>query len=322
MSEPPGATMEDVSRAQFIFIVEPEEEGLHQVPAALLGEELLALSALLGRANDHLNRNEKKLMVAVHANPRGGSLEVDLLVEVGTIWEQAKALFTSDSYSTAKEILTVLGIGKASTGVIRLWKKLRGRTPDQVKDAPPSESGREQVTIILQQETIIVEKVVFEMANDDGIKRAGARLLGPALAPGIAAIAFKSEGKVTERIDSAEASQLREDLSATVEPELEIALPTSTRRALLYPQKVWFEKGNKWQLTDGSARYNVAIADEGFLKQVEAGEVALTHLTELDVDIATETLRGPDGLEARHVVTRVHSWRNPRAPRDLFGSDT
>ena len=241
---------------------------------------------------------------------------IDLVLSLldGTTFSSCSAL---SNCKTAKDLLWLLGIGSPVTGLIQLLKWLKGRKPEKVEPLQAVDgSVGPVVQITAGPDSIVVGQIVYNLGSDPAVRDAARRLARPASTPGIKAIEFK--------VDDSSSSITREDASdisvpeEVVEEPEELLLPKSQRRAIVKPVKVWFEKGNRWQFSDGNNNFNADVADETFLGDLRQGTVQLGHNTELEVDLSWETFRSPKGLDTRYVVERVHRLREPGRQEMLF----
>ena len=307
--------MPEVSRASFTVALEPQGGG-HEVDAAVLGEELLAVASLVSAANRALHGERVRASVQVIAKPKEGSLEVELSVALVTLWDHVKTLFGGDDYKSAIEVLKLLGVYGLPGGGGLFWylKKLQGRKAEKV-EPQPSQIAEGSVVVQVSGENIVVNKLVVQLSEDRGVREASNRVVRPVAAPGMEALEFRGErGEPVERISREDAGAIS-SFAEPAEAVPEIVVEPSTHREVLRPLKVWLERGNKWQLTNGSVRFNAEIRDENFLRQVESCEHSFNHNTEIEVDLTSETVRTADGeLQANYWVDKVHDVRQRSRP--------
>ena len=99
------------------------------------------------------------------------------------------------------------------------------------------------------------------------------------------------------------------------EPAGEPIVPPVEVTAALQPVKVWFEKGNKWQFSDGERTFNADVQDEEFLDQVISGQQRFGHGDVLVTQLRYETVQTPVGLQTNYTVLKVHQViQAPRQP--------
>ena len=307
--------MADVSRAAFSIAVQPEDDKLHEVHAGVLGEELIAFSQFVSAAAIALQGKEARATLAVTASPREGSLIIYLALSLPD-GDTLNFLLSPEGIKSAAELLAAIGVG--AKGLLGLLKWLRGRKPDKVEPVL-DQSGKATplVNIVIGSQNITVNRNVYKLSSDPATRDAAQRVVKPVRTPGIRAIEFRDEEQNVTSITRDDAA----DISASEElielPE-ELLLPKSVRPAVVLPIKVWFEKGNLWQFSGGSQKFNADVADEDFLDAVRRGEVKFGHDTEMVVDLSSETFRSSKGLETRYVVERVLDVREPPRSVPLF----
>ncbi len=302
--------MEDVTKAKFTVALEPEESAGHAVDAGALGGALLAANALVLAANRALNEDRYRAAVMIRANPSTGSVEVDLEVLVA-LWDQAKSLFGSANYITAKEILELLGLSIGG-GLLGLLKRIRGR---RIEKAAAAEKEQAELVIEGEPESVFVPRKVLILYENVAVRTEVERLAETVATPGVAAVSIRSEGKEVERIDRESVTAYRLPKRREQEPAGEPIVPPVEVTAALQPVKVWFEKGNKWQFSDGARTFNADVQDEAFLDDVISGRQRFGHGDVLVVQLRYETVQTPVGLQTNYTVVKVHQVR--QAPRQL-----
>lgn len=310
--------VEGMAEARFTAVFEPEDEGTHEIDAAALGEALIALSSLLTTANRSLNGDRAEVQIRVEANPKQGSILIDLVVNQGLL-DQVKSLLVTGGFHSAKEVLEFLGIsgGTAGAGLIAFLKWKKNRAIE--KKAPGPAPGTTSVTIA--DSTVVVNNFVIQLADDAAVRAATERLADTLGNPGVKALAFRDRGVEVERLARRDVEALQR--GPAQEPEVAAVEPVLSSRATMVvePMKVWLDRSdreNKWQFSDGGRLFNAEILDQHFLEEVRAGRVAFRVGTTMRVEMAYSTRRTAAGLQTDFSVVKVLEVTDPPIQPRLF----
>ena len=311
--------MDSMTRAKFTVALEPEDSEAHVVDAAALGAALIASSSLVKAANRALNGDRYQAEVKIRANPSEGSVEVNLEVVVA-LWEQARALLTSADYLTAREILELLGFGGvAAGGLMKLVRYVKGR---KITKAEPADRGMAEVAVEGESAELVIERKVLVLYQDVTVRASLERLAATAATPGVQAVSIRSSGKELDRIERREVPVYCVPRRTEPEPQGQPIVPVSTMTVALQPVKVWFEKGNKWQFSDGERTFNADVQDETFIDQVISGKQRFGHGDVLLTQLRYETVQTPAGLQTNYTVVKVERViQSPRQPSLFEESD-
>lgn len=309
--------VEGMPEAKFTAVFEPEGEDQHEVDAAALGEALLALSSILTTANRRLNGEKAEIRIRVEANPKEGSILIDLVVNQGLL-DHVKSLLHAGGFHSAKEILEFVGFkGLPAGGLVWLLKKLQGKKPEKIE--PGKVAGTSNVTI--ENMTVVINNNVLQLMDDPAVRSSTEKLAATLGNPGLKAIAFRSDGREAQRIERRDVEALRrpqveEPAAATTEPVL-----SQSTTMEVEPMKIWLDRGdreNKWQFSDGGRLFNAEIMDHEFLERMRAGGVSFRVGTTMRVEMAYETRRTPTGLQTEYRVVKVLEVTDPPLRPQLF----
>jgi hypothetical protein len=295
--------MPGVTNAHVTFIFESADESAHEVSAATLGAALLGISSLCEAANRVLNENKTRAQVAVVANPKEGSLEVELGLTIVSHLEGVKALFSMSDVKDALEILRLLGFSTLGAGALAVLKKLKGEKPKKIEA-----KGESEAVVYTKTETITVPKDVIPLLNDLAVRAAIERIATAAADKEVTRLVVVSDSKPAEVITRDDLPALRaptkEELIAAAKP----VVPKTVRRAAIRPVKIWLEDNQqrKWQFSDGAATFNAEVHDPDFLDRVERGR-RFGNRDLLDVELEVESLQLPGGeIHTNYSVLKVH----------------
>jgi hypothetical protein len=82
-----------------------------------------------------------------------------------------------------------------------------------------------------------------------------------------------------------------------------------------------FKGDNKWTLTDGTRRFNVAIKDEAFLEKVSRSQIFFIRGDILRVRLLSRTSKTHDGLKTDYSVLEVLDIIHPNEQLSLSASN-
>lgn len=281
-----------------------------------LAPALLEIGALCERANDILNGDRARIAVQVRADFKTGSFAIDLEV-VQTLVEQVKGALFGQSVQDAKYLLELLGLS-AGGGVIALYKWLRG------KKAKEQSSDARSVTIIINNNTLVLPREVLILYNDDVVRSRVEGTLLPLLKEGIEEFQVRQgpepEPQIVERVtkkEAVEASEARRQESE--EPQEEPAHETVAEVPVIIVKPA-FREGLKWDLArdSRSAKFSATMKDVDFLERAQRREEKFAVGDILVVDLRSRSFLTPQGLRTEHEILQVKRRLEPPTQQTLF----
>ncbi len=150
-----------------------------------------------------------------------------------------------------------------------------------------------------QQNAIIVLPAVARAIDDVTVRQQLEKFTEPLRQEGLNAIRFKDDGGVQEQITTADAPAFT--ASHGREPTSQ-----ATFQATYQIKRLYFERGKKWRLSNGTQSILVHIEDELFWKRIDAAEVAFSADDYLVCEVRMDQwFDGVAGLKTECVVLRV-----------------
>jgi len=264
-----------------------------------LAGALLAVGKAIEEANRLFNGDRIAISVNVLA-VKPGSCTIELLCN-HSFFQSIKDFFAGEDITTVTALLSLLGftvkdMGKGTIGsLIRLLKWARGRRLKKV-----AKIGDGQVTLTFDDERQIdVPAPVLQLYRDINIRRAITDMTKPLEQEGIDVILMGEEGVEPDAIT-------KEHLVGFAAPEIDDEPITEDEHKKAFSiVSLAFKDDNKWRLFDGQNGINVAIADDDFLKRVDANEEAFSKGDILVCRVLTKQWRTSSGLKTEHTVLEV-----------------
>lgn len=179
-----------------------------------------------------------------------------------------------------------------------LWKHLKGLPPKKIEHqvnqtVEVENNNGEVIQISVQSLTLVL--------SDKGSESTG-RFVREALgASGIDRVDLIAESKTI-----ADATQNEREYFVPVAPSQDLTDAIVTMS--LQIEAPVFRDGNKWRFSDGLQSFHASIEDEGFLRQVNAGErFGKGDILRADVRISQRQVGGK--LAAERIVVKVHEHK-------------
>ena len=263
-----------------------------------LAPALLAAGQLFDAANGVLNGERASIKLNVDATGEGS---FELFLEVAINFKaQIVGIFSGDDVTAALQLKElVLASSPAAVGLIWLVKKLRGRSPDRVK-----QGKGDNVIISIGETSIDVPLRLLELYQNIPVRTALEKLIrDPLQKEGIDKFQVRQNKEAQETVEGEEAEYF-------ARPNIpEEVLVEDTRRAAFSIISLAFKEDNKWRLYDGNAPIYASIEDEEFLYKVDSNQIAFAKGDVLICIVKMKQSRGLNGLSTEYVVERVIEHR-------------
>ncbi|MBT9395347.1 hypothetical protein KLP40_19425 [Hymenobacter sp. NST-14] len=263
-----------------------------------LAPALLALSNLVEQINHRLSHDNPPVHLHFRAAKRG-SLTINLDLQTTAASADAMPLFAGTDTSTLSRILDILWDGGHTLGLFQLLKFLGGQAPQETERTSMSSV---QVSNAFGS-TVRTSPLVLQLATDARIKQDVARVVRPLEREGITSFVVRrqvgeaaapvpiTEDDVPAFAVQATDSGPTEDTSTTllqiVRPDLSDATP-------------------RWEVTDGTSKFNARVTDESFAERVRTREVTFGHNDAIRAELTRRQYRTDRGaLRTEYGISRV-----------------
>lgn len=278
------------SSASFTVSYDGDALQTHQMDVRDLGPALLSLGKLFDEANRVLNGEKVSIKVQVKAH-QAGSFEI-LFEAVQTISSQLSCFLTGDFVTSALNLKELLFAGGA--GLIWLICKLRGKTPNKIKDL---KNG--MVRIELEDESFQVPINLMRLYQDLPVREATQDVLNPLERNGIDSFTAKEGDKTLVSVD-------KESLKYFKPPEAQDELISQHEVVASYSiSSLSFKEGKKWLLYDGNSIASMLVDDEEFLEKVNKNLISFSKGDTLLCHVKVTQYKTSKGLKNEYVVIKV-----------------
>jgi hypothetical protein len=291
----------------------PIFEGGHKMAVEDFAPSLLALSALIKRANELLNGDRTRVRVLIDVDVEQHCFQFDLQI-IQSIWEQAKDLFGEEHIKSATDLAKSIGVVATSAGavigLIAAVKKLRGRAPADTKMVV--RDGSSVVQINAGGDVFYVTPETHKLLADAETIDATKKTIKPVAQPGYETIEFKEGDRPSETIGNEEA-RLIQGMPTPPRPD-ETTIPASTIRATVTVRRAVYIGTGKWTIQYDKAR-EMTVADEDWLAKFQANKIAAPPGSQLDVSIRVSAIkvdpRGEPVEPPDYTIVKVHGVIQP-----------
>lgn len=269
-----------------------------EMDVAQLASSLLALGKLIENVDAIATGEPGRVRVKVQSDLTRGSFDVGLAISFADhAWQAVTAWAMTPSGAGTISLLGLLGfnVKDGAKGVIQAVRWLNGR---RVAQRTQLRDGN--TTLIADDgEALTVPDQVARLVDDPTVRQPLERFTEPLREDGVEEIRFEAErGEAAERITQSEAPAFTAAAGAA---------PTSTSRfpATYQIKRLYFERGKKWRLSNGSQTIMAAIEDEAFWRAVEASEVSFSSSDYLVCMVRMDQWLTPAGLKTEFTIEHV-----------------
>ncbi len=298
--------MQDMS-AKVHFSIKYDGPALatHQMDVRELAPALIALSDLLEHANKAAYPDAGEVRVDVQGNFKGGSFGVDLIA-AQTMAQQIVTLLSGSEATAAANLLGILGglglIGGG--GVIGLIKWLRGRKPSSIRTL----DGKVIFELVEAEhmESFEVDLITGRLYQTRVVRQMLARVVKPLEREGVDVFACGKDGVTQTVITSDECAWF-----AMAASEADVVSDTVREKVLLQIESAVFKDDLKWRFHDGSTAFFAEIADQEFIRRINAGDERFGKGDVLIADLRIIQSVTDNGLKQEYRVERVVDHREP-----------
>lgn len=301
-----------VDRVSFELVYDGSSLSEHQMDVRDLVPALTGIGDLIRDANLLVNKDLAEVRVFVNSEHKPACFSISFELWQ-SLYETAKGLLGSDGVRTAKEILewldlyrNTIGGGTAALGVLGYYRWRRGRklaTVQTVHDAGPG--GVVQVKVEGDNNTVLIPRVVYDLAHNRKIAKDTTKLLDPLKKDGIDVL----ESRVGDESSLEVSKEDAKDIVATcalVKDEEDI-LSINVIVAHLTPYDARFDPDAKqWEFWHGDKRIQVDISESSIARDaVNRRSVSMDDIYKVDLEI-TERKTSGGQIRTDYKVLNVH----------------
>jgi hypothetical protein len=269
-----------------------------EMDVSQLASSLLALGKLIENADAIITGEPGRVRVKVQSDVKRGSFDVGIAISFADhAWQTVAAWAQTPTGGLSLSVLGVLGfnVKDGIKGVVQTVRWLNGR---RVASRTVLKDGN--TTLITDDgKSLTVPDQVARLVDDPTIRQPLERFTEPLREDGVEEIRFESGGVgAVERIAESEAEAFTAIAGAA---------PTSTSRfpATYQIKRLYFERGKKWRLSNGSQTIMAAIEDDAFWRGVEASDVSFASSDYLVCQVRMDQWLSPAGLKTEFTIEHV-----------------
>jgi len=276
------------------------EGKLEGIDATVLLPSLLGFVELIQETTREIYP-KNKIDVIIKSTGKGSFL-VDLNLTLDVL-QKIASLF--------KDQISIDKIIEVSFALILLKQFLKGRVPDKI------EENEDKVTIYLNNSRITIIKDAYVIAKTNArVDKAIAKMVEPILEDEkIEEVELWKERKPVVKVTKREIPYLTETNPLLTEEKRIIRYPKQT----VYPIKVVFVPGRKWEFMWKGEKISAFIKDETFYKRLE--EFSFKEGTKMIVDLEIEQVFDhdlQDYVNREYFITKVYEVIDPPKLPSLF----
>jgi hypothetical protein len=269
-----------------------------EMDVSQLASSLLALGKLIENTDAIITGESGRVRVKVQSDVKRGSFDVGIAISFADhAWQAVTAWAMTPTGVGTISILSLLGFNAkdGTKGLIQVVRWLNGR---RVAQRTQLQDGN--TTIITDDgASLTISDPVARLVDDPTIRQPLERFTEPLREDGVEEIRFEAGGVgPVERIAESEASAFTAAAGAA---------PTSTSRypATYQIKRLYFERGKKWRLSNGSQTIMAAIEDDVFWRSVEASDVSFASSDYLVCQVRMDQWLSPAGLKTEFTIEHV-----------------
>ncbi len=293
-----------MSRAGFIVSFDGPGVADGRIDVRDLAPALLSLGRMIDAANLAIHGEKRPIKVEVKA-VAVGCFEVHLDAILSG-WDLIKSVIDRGEVDEAKKLLEwmgLLGMPLSGVSLFKLYRWLRGRSPERVVTLPNNEFRFE-----LDGLSITVPFEVMRLYRERAVNQAVGELLTTLRGDAIREISFFEEGRAPTDAPAETLTQADRASFSLAAPAPVVVTDASSRLALSI-RSLAFQEGNKWRLFDGQNTITATIADEDFLNRVDLNLIRFAKDDILLCEVRTVQTQGTEGLKTEHTVLKVHEHK-------------
>ncbi|TGE24347.1 hypothetical protein E5K00_03790 [Hymenobacter aquaticus] len=262
-----------------------------------LAPALLALSNLVEQINHRLSHDNPPVHLHFRAAKRG-SLTINLDLQT-IVAQEATPLFAGNDTQSLGRILDVLWDSGHTVGLFQLLKFLRGQAPQDVERTSLS-------TVTVYNAfggKALTSALTLQLATDTRVKQDVARVVHPLEREGITSFVLRRQ--VGEAITPVPITQEDVPAFAVQAPDNSPTEDTSTTLLQIVRPDL-SDATPRWEVTDGTSKFNARVTDEVFAERVRTREVTFGHNDAIRAELTRRQYRTERGaLRTEYEISRV-----------------
>lgn len=262
-----------------------------------LAPALFALSNLVEQINHRLSTDNPPVQLHLRAAKRG-SLTINLDLQT-TALQKATPLFAGSDTHNLDRILDLLWDGGNTVGLFQLLKFLGGQAPQEVE-----RTSRSIVTVSNAfGGTVSTNSVTLQLATDTRIKQDIARVVRPLEREGITSFVLRRQVGVA----AATVPITEDDVPAFAVQGADNSPTEDTSTTLLQIVRPDLSDATpRWEVTDGTSKFNARVTDEPFAERVRTREITFGHNDAIRAELTRRQYRTDRGaLRTEYEISRV-----------------
>ena len=281
-----------------------------EMDATQLASSLLALASLIRSADAIITGENDRVKVRVRADAKRGSFDIGMVVQ----WTDAvMAWAMTPKGAGTLSLLSVLGFNVTTAtkgtvkGVIQVVRWLNGR---RIVSRSRLDDG--SITLITEDgDELTVDPQVARLADDPSIRQPLEKFTEPLRDEGVDAINIKPSSGEGATISAGEADAFR---------AVSGSAPTSSSEfeATYQIKRLFFDRGRKWRLSNGSQTIQAEIIDNSFWNRIDSSQETFAKEDFLVCQVRMDQWFTTNGLRTEYVILRVNQHISPPKQGNLL----